>query len=659
MKNIFFKLWLLICLFMFLVSNTNAYDQSFPTVKLRYWYQYKFYDIFNAGSNQVWINEVITTFKENDWNINGWVNPSFPWYIDLISKGYIINSNQSVKSVESDIYYQILYHPLQRKTNNLEIIYDTSYYKNVSWNWEWPIHHTEYQPYEITWCGDGILDNYIDQYTWTSISETCDPNDASKTGWGAWGCNVTNCQPINIVTTPVCNNLSINPLIWASPLNSNVSCSWTNATTYTINCWNGQTINASTWVCSYATVWTYTPTCYVDGTITSTSCQQTISVTNTTSSSSSSSGGWDYQCRNISMSGNQITCTWNHLVKTFRLNCSWTYQFLPSVIWTSSTTSATFTCSDTSASCSVYNQEVTESSFYSWLTNPACNLTPSSSSSSWGSSSSGWSSPDYCWDWVVQRPNDNFELEECDFGTWTWPAWCSPATCKINWVVSFPNDGEIVFWPSDNVIVWNNMNPYSEYSLWKPSILNKSGYDLYFDSLCVVKKSWTTISWWTTCEPIWKTLYPWMSYSFANYPNFVWNTSTLTSGTYWDNVLVTTIENKWNLYTNAYFASELKVRVSKPSITTTWWGTSFLNNTTNVANISNVTQITWNSDINKNFVWAWVSIGDISSYSTDVTNVSSVNTVSQDWDNYNNAVNENTTITGLSVWTTNSITDFE
>gem|GEM_PF-3643727 len=33
------------------------------------------------------------------------------------------------------------------------------------------------------------------------------------------------------------------------------------------------------------------------------------------------------------------------------------------------------------------------------------------------------------------------------------------------------------------------MNPYVEYSLSRPSIINKSPYDLYFDSLCVVKKS--------------------------------------------------------------------------------------------------------------------------------------------------------------------------
>jgi len=474
---------------------------------------------------------------------------------------------------------------------------------------------------------------------------------------------------IKNLTTPTCNSLTATPLTWVNSLNSTLTCAWSNATTYTINCWNGQVINASTGTCNYNTIWTYTPTCFVNGNVTSSSCQQTVSVTNSTSSSSSS-WGWDsYQCRDISMSWNQVKCTWNHLVKTFRLSCNWAYLFANANSSTGNTTTATFTCNDNNASCSVYNQVVNESSFYSWLSNPACNLIPSSSSSSWGSSSSsswgssssssGWSSPDYCWDWVVQRPNDNFQNEECDFWSSARPAWCT-SSCKINWISSIPNDWEIVFWPSDNLIIWDNMNPYSVYSLDKPSIFNKSSYDLYFDSLCVAKKTWSTLNWTTTCQSIWKILFPWASFSFNTYPNFVWSTSSLTSWTFWDNTLVTTIEHEWVLYKDAYFASELKVRVSKPSIATTWGWTSFVKTTSNIANVSDVTGVIWTSNKNKNFVGAWVSNWNISSYSSNVNDSTSVNSISNEWVDYNNSVNNSIPNTALtSIWTSSNLSDFK
>ena len=813
------KIFLLAIVSLLFITDTYAFqcDQTFNW-KLRYWYQYTFYDDFSNTWTPKWINSVdVNYIEQQDYNGSSSF-PSFAWTPWIISKWYILNSGDSWTVIRASSTYPINYHPTARNSNNFVIQYKAKYYEQINWVWDManPKYHTECKNYEITWCWDWVLDS--DEW------EICDPNDPNKAGWGTWGCNVATCQPITTPNPPTCNSLWMNPTTWSSPLASNVSClgtnankytincwngqtidwssgtcnytwtgtftstcyvndtitsaacqrtvtvtapvpsctslaatpttwinslssnvtctwiaankytincwnwqvinantgtcnyatvwtytptcyvndtitsaacqqtvtvtnstttpsctnltatpatwtnslsssvacTWVNATTYRINCWNGQVINASTGTCNYATVWTYTPTCFVNDTITSASCQKTVSVT-TSSSSSSSSSWWDtYQCRDIEKTWNQITCTWNANVETFRLSCSWTYMFRPAVAnWSTNTTSATFTCNDSSATCSVYDRAVTESAGYSWRTNLACNLTPTSSSSSWGSSSSSWgSSKDYCWDWVVQRPNENFQLEECDFGNWTWPAWCT-TSCKINWINSIPNDWEIVFWPSDNVIIWNGMNPYVEYSLSRPSITNKSPYDLYFDSLCVVKKSWTTLNWSTTCQPIWKTLFPGSSFSLTNYPNFVWNTNSLTAWTFGDNTVVTTIEHEGTLYTNAYFASELKVRVSKPSIATTGWGTSFIASTSNIANVSEVTQITWNNDKNKNFVWAWVSTWDISSYSKDVTDTTSVNSISQEWTKYNQAVNETSNITGLSVGSTSNLADFD
>lgn len=40
----------------------------------------------------------------------------------------------------------------------------------------------------MTWCGDGVIDS--------PDGESCDPADASKTGWGTAGCSAS-CQPVN------------------------------------------------------------------------------------------------------------------------------------------------------------------------------------------------------------------------------------------------------------------------------------------------------------------------------------------------------------------------------------------------------------------------------------------------------------------------------
>jgi len=194
MKNIFSKVYILIALLFISISSTYSYDQSFSSIKLRHGYEYNFYDIFDAGSYKLWINDVFTTFSENVWDLNWGTNPSFVWADEIKNKNFIINPNTSVKTIDSDKKYQVFYKPTARKINALEIIYDTKYYREVSWKWQWPIRHTEYQPYEITWCGDGVRDNYTDYYSSKLIKEECDPNDPNKVGFGKNGCDKKTCE---------------------------------------------------------------------------------------------------------------------------------------------------------------------------------------------------------------------------------------------------------------------------------------------------------------------------------------------------------------------------------------------------------------------------------------------------------------------------------
>jgi len=68
----------------------------------------------------------------------------------------------------------VIYHPLTRSYNNLLVKYTAKLYGSYDQtNWDGPYYHTECKYYEISWCGDGVLD--------TSYGEVCDPNDTSKT----------------------------------------------------------------------------------------------------------------------------------------------------------------------------------------------------------------------------------------------------------------------------------------------------------------------------------------------------------------------------------------------------------------------------------------------------------------------------------------------
>ena len=293
----------------------------------------------------------------------------------------------------------------------------------------------------------------------------------------------------------------------------------------------------------------------------------------------------------------------------------------------------------------------------------------SSSSSSWGGSSSGWWS-NYCWDGIVQRPNSNLEMEECDFWSesdWlfcnsnctysnlTLPGTCDPAVNNCN--ITIPNGWSIDFWPSDNVIIWAWMNPYIAHSLGKPYVQNNSDYDMYFDKLCVVDRNWSTLIWSTICENLWILRSGEIKY-FSTTPNFVW--AVVNTWDYADNTLVTTVEQDWTRYDNAYFVAKLDVRVAQSSVATTWWWTSYLASGNSVWDISNISN-NWNLDPakNKNFVWVWVSWWNASSYSKEINNTSSVSTIASDWDNQNSWINNLSEVIWTTLWNTNSLSDFE
>ena len=62
--------------------------------------------------------------------------------------------------------YTIGGHPPVRAQDNLAIVYDVTYSEQIGGTWGAGRNHRECKYYEITWCGDGILD--------VGSGETCD-----------------------------------------------------------------------------------------------------------------------------------------------------------------------------------------------------------------------------------------------------------------------------------------------------------------------------------------------------------------------------------------------------------------------------------------------------------------------------------------------------
>jgi hypothetical protein len=143
----------------------------------------------------VGIERIQVTFTE-DAEFNGGDNPEFPWDTTLSDNKFIINAMQKrVPLVESTPLYVIKYYPAIRHDENIVISYRTTYYLEKKGEWVGPKYETNVAAYEITRCGDGILDRYIDP-SGEEIYEQCEINDQSHTDWGTKGCSVT-CIPVN------------------------------------------------------------------------------------------------------------------------------------------------------------------------------------------------------------------------------------------------------------------------------------------------------------------------------------------------------------------------------------------------------------------------------------------------------------------------------
>lgn len=141
---------------------------------------------YNHSDSEMILGDYSINFYGGDYGGNG--IPEYHWNDWIKSKNGIIKPTESGTILSSD-KYTIVNIPPKRAFDNLLVQYTTKY--KTLFNGK-PIgfsrSYISCQPYEISWCGDGVLEQEYD--------EMCDPADPQKQGWGVGGCNPKTCQPI-------------------------------------------------------------------------------------------------------------------------------------------------------------------------------------------------------------------------------------------------------------------------------------------------------------------------------------------------------------------------------------------------------------------------------------------------------------------------------
>ena len=247
MKWILKGIALLVLVWISWQAVSATYDEVFPSVKLRYNHGYWLFDTFYNGSSEVEITSVRWELT-GDYTRNG--IPDFvatEWLLDKTTKVHdwiwakVIPAYGTWKILKTESNYDISYIPEERKDDNITVLYTIEYRKKVWGVYEYKT-HTEFKPYEITWCGDWIKDSVYEQCDWTdwiSDGQTCS----------------STCEIID-APVPVCNSISPTTVTGGMLDNGSfttwaISCDVSNSTghTVTVNCGNGTT--ASNWTILY------------------------------------------------------------------------------------------------------------------------------------------------------------------------------------------------------------------------------------------------------------------------------------------------------------------------------------------------------------------------------------------------------------------------
>ena len=160
-------------------QNSGKCDDTFYRT-LRHWWEYTFYDKFIPSGTRYLYDFDVKFEEEKPFDFNGWQNPTFHWLSNL-GNGVYKKVSSTKEVIESEPPYQIINHPDVRSKNNLYIEYNIKYsdkaYSSKPDDSKLKT-HKECVYYEISRCGDGVLD--------TEYGEECDPGSESTKVWPNW-----------------------------------------------------------------------------------------------------------------------------------------------------------------------------------------------------------------------------------------------------------------------------------------------------------------------------------------------------------------------------------------------------------------------------------------------------------------------------------------
>ncbi len=175
-------------------NNTVAFNcsKTHPSEVLRYNYQYDFTNTFyNTDDYEKYLLAFTPTFiEEYDFNLGE--NPIFDWTSDVKSTDFIMYPKTNPKFITSTSKYQIRAVPQVRSSSNLFVAYSINYeYESYAGSKVWRNKtYIACQPYEISWCGDGVLDK--------AYGESCDDGKQNgQTGKCSLSCSSTALNTVN------------------------------------------------------------------------------------------------------------------------------------------------------------------------------------------------------------------------------------------------------------------------------------------------------------------------------------------------------------------------------------------------------------------------------------------------------------------------------